>query len=757
MAELEPGAIFAGHRIEGVAGRGGFGVVYRATHLHLDHVVALKLISAGRGAEETFRERFISESRIAVSIRHPNVVAVHNAGEEDGLLFVTMDFIDGTDLRGLLNREGRLRPEDAVDIVRQVAAALDAAHAKGLVHRDIKPGNVLIDERDGGRHVYLTDFGLSKQMDATSGVTATGAFVGTLDYVAPEQIKGDRVDARTDVYALGCVMFELLSGELPFAQSEKVAKIYAHLQEQPPELVDAAPEVPAALSEVVWRAMAKSPDDRYPSAGDMARACGAAIEGRQPSEPERNVGVGAAAPTQAYDVLAAAAAGAGIDETVESQPAQAAGSTAEVAPPEGATEAVPPPARIPPAEAEVTPEASAPGETIAVPPPDAPSADAPSEGATPPAHTARPKRGGGGKVLVGVVAALALAGGAYAVLGGGGEEEPSGSGGQEQSGGNSGGGGGGTDLPAGVEELAKVAPQPVGIDVTSDGTLYITSRAGEELSRVPAGSGKALDPVKLDGEAEQLNVDPDDFIWVAINRGEEEAGQVQRFNDNGEPENTFDVGVDPRGVAGGKENQWVVNSGSDSVTKIDREDFSVDQITVGSEPARASEGVAQTAASGIWVSNAGAGTVSRITAFGDVVSTVAGVGQEPRGIVATEDFVWAADQANSALFKIKPVAAESIANGGTGGEVVDETDLSDECEEPRSVDDGFESIWVTCANGVLVRVNQASGKVETAVDIPPDPEGVLAVDGEAVFVTSSGANPEQDDGIVYRVDPDAVK
>src|SRR5918997_5119551 len=120
MAELEPGAIFAGHRIEGVAGRGGFGVVYRATHLHLDHVVALKLISAGRGAEETFRERFISESRIAVSIRHPNVVAVHNAGEEDGLLFVTMDFIDGTDLRGLLNREGRLRPEDAVDIVRQV-------------------------------------------------------------------------------------------------------------------------------------------------------------------------------------------------------------------------------------------------------------------------------------------------------------------------------------------------------------------------------------------------------------------------------------------------------------------------------------------------------------------------------------------------------------------------------------------------------------------------------------------------------------
>ncbi len=146
-----------------------------------------------------------------------------------------MDFIDGTDLRGLLNREGRLEPENAVSLVRQLAAALDAAHEKGLVHRDIKPGNVLIDERGGGQHVYLTDFGLSKQMDATSGVTASGAFVGTLDYVAPEQIKGARLDARTDVYALGCVMFELLSGDVPFASTEeKVAKIYAHLQEEPP-------------------------------------------------------------------------------------------------------------------------------------------------------------------------------------------------------------------------------------------------------------------------------------------------------------------------------------------------------------------------------------------------------------------------------------------------------------------------------------------------------------------------------------------
>ena len=272
MAELSPGSEFAGHRIEGIAGRGGFGVVYRARHLALDHVVALKLISSARAGEEAFRERFKSESRIAVSIRHPNVVAVHNAGEEDGLLFVTMDFIEGTDLRGLLNREGRLQPEDMVDVVPQVASALDAAHAKGLVHRDIKPGNVLIGERDGTRHVYLTDFGLSKQMDATSGLTASGAFVGTLDYSAPEQIRGGRLDARTDVYALACVAFELLSGEAPFAsQEEQVAKLYAHLQEPPPQLATVAPEVPLELSRRDRARPVEGPR-RSPSVGRGLRA-----------------------------------------------------------------------------------------------------------------------------------------------------------------------------------------------------------------------------------------------------------------------------------------------------------------------------------------------------------------------------------------------------------------------------------------------------------------------------------------------------
>ncbi len=305
---LPDGTIFAGHRIEGIAGRGGMGVVYRATHLVLDHVVALKVISPDLVGDESFRQRFQTESRIAVSIRHPNVVSVHHAGEEEGLLFVTMDYVEGTDVRGLLNREGFLGPDDAVAILTQVAAALDAAHSRGLIHRDIKPGNVLIEHRDEGDHAYLTDFGLARAIDSQTGLTASGAFIGTIDYAAPEQIKGERLDARTDVYALGCLLHEMLAGSTPFAkQTEKVAKMYAHLQEPPPDLRELRPEVPAALADAVARSMAKDPEKRFQSAGDLGRAAVAAVEGRTVSEEERTVAIGQAAPATVASATAAAA------------------------------------------------------------------------------------------------------------------------------------------------------------------------------------------------------------------------------------------------------------------------------------------------------------------------------------------------------------------------------------------------------------------------------------------------------------------
>ena len=235
MAELSEGTVFAGHRVDGVAGRGGMGVVYRATHLALDHVVALKLIAPELANDPKFRERFVRESRTAVSIRHPNVVQVRHAGEEDGVLFVTMDFVEGSDLRALISAERRLEPTRAARIISQVAGALDAAHDRGLVHRDVKPGNVLIEDVGASERVYLTDFGLTKRMTGATELTASGAFIGTLEYMAPEQIRGGKLDARTDVYALGGVAFAALTGEPPFGQVDgDIAKLYAHLNDPPP-------------------------------------------------------------------------------------------------------------------------------------------------------------------------------------------------------------------------------------------------------------------------------------------------------------------------------------------------------------------------------------------------------------------------------------------------------------------------------------------------------------------------------------------
>lgn len=291
--DLAVGSEIAGYRIEGVLGRGGMGVVYRATQQRLDRAVALKLIAPAFAQDPAFRERFERESRIAASIEHPNVIPVHEAGEHDGLLFISMRFVDGTDLRALLGEGGRLEPARTAALVAQVAAALDAAHAHGLVHRDVKPANVLVA---AGDHAYLTDFGLSKHAASAAGLTGTGQFVGTLDYIAPEQLAGDRVDARADVYALGCVLFESLTGQVPFPRDSDPAKLWAHMNEPPPRPSEVAPGVPEQFEAVVARALQKAPDDRYASAGDLGRAAIAAAEGREASQPERMVATGDAAP-----------------------------------------------------------------------------------------------------------------------------------------------------------------------------------------------------------------------------------------------------------------------------------------------------------------------------------------------------------------------------------------------------------------------------------------------------------------------------
>ena len=275
-----PGSTFAGYRIEAEAGRGGMGIVYRATQVALGRPVALKLIAANFAGDRSFRERFKREWETASSIDHPNVIPVYEAGEAEEHLFIAMRYVEGLDLANLLAREPLLDPERAVRIIAQVASALDAAHARGLVHRDVKPANVLIGAEE---HVYLTDFGLTKHA-SQDALTKTGLFVGSVDYAAPEQIRGEAMDARTDVYSLGCVLYQTLTKRLPYDKDADVAKMYAHISAPPPVVTEARPDAPPALDAVIAKAMAKEPEDRYASAGQLARAAQEAIvEGSVPS------------------------------------------------------------------------------------------------------------------------------------------------------------------------------------------------------------------------------------------------------------------------------------------------------------------------------------------------------------------------------------------------------------------------------------------------------------------------------------------
>jgi len=290
VPELSIGEQFAGCRIDAVAGRGGMGVVYRATQLNLGRPVALKLITPDHATDRDFRERFQRESRLAASIDHPNVVPVYEAGEADGHLYLVMRWVRGTDLHALLKREKRLTPGVAATITAQIAAGLDAAHAAGLVHRDVKPANVLLS----GEHAYLSDFGLSRLEASESQLTDSGQWIGSVDYCSPEQLRGLRTDARADVYALGCVLHAALAGRPPYPRTTVTATLLAHLNDPVPRVSEQG--VPQGFDRVMARALAKDPADRYPSAGDLGRAALGAARGEPVTESERSVAVGPAAP-----------------------------------------------------------------------------------------------------------------------------------------------------------------------------------------------------------------------------------------------------------------------------------------------------------------------------------------------------------------------------------------------------------------------------------------------------------------------------
>ena len=421
MPPLEKGTTFAGYRIEGILGQGGMGVVYEATQLSLNRTVALKLLATNLGDDDAFRERFRREGLLQAAIEHPNIVTVYEAGESEHGLFMAMRLVRGPNLKDMVvSRE--LDAGRTLRILRPIAAALDTAHEAGLIHRDIKPQNILVGGRD---HAYLADFGLTKAA-GEKGLTKTGQFVGTLDYISPEQIRGQNATAASDVYALAAVLYECLTGVVPYPKDSEAAVLYAHMSDEPPSVTAARPELPQALDDVVRRAMAKEAGDRYATATEMIDAAERAFD------PSARAAIQLPGPLESPEEAGIRRAEVDVDtrdaRAQESDELRTRmGGVAPTAPGQqpdetrlGAVEGT----QV--AGADATRMGAAP--TTAGRGPDADTAALPASGDTPPRGTAVPRERANPALLAGIAAAaLILAVAGFLIgKGGGGDEQPEG-------------------------------------------------------------------------------------------------------------------------------------------------------------------------------------------------------------------------------------------------------------------------------------------------------------------------------------------
>jgi hypothetical protein len=327
LPRLEPGATFAGYRIEALLDRGGMGVVYRATDPDLDREVALKIIAPEHTQNPVAVARFKAEARLAASLEHPNIVPVHRGGEHDGVLYLAMRLVPGTNLRQIIDR-GPLDLARVARIISEIADAIDTAHAAGLVHRDIKPANILLSGQGHSEHAYLADFGLTKRLGSAGDLTRTGGWVGTPDYVAPEQIQGHSVDGRADIYSLGCVVYEMLTGHVAYPNDSHMAKLWAHVTDPPPLPRRDRPDLVESFDVVVARATAKEPSERFKTAGELAGALRTAV-GEQEAKRQFDA-------AQATEIAGPAERGTTQDDVLAEGPAVAA-VTGNGAPPRDAS------------------------------------------------------------------------------------------------------------------------------------------------------------------------------------------------------------------------------------------------------------------------------------------------------------------------------------------------------------------------------------------------------------------------------------
>jgi serine/threonine-protein kinase len=702
MPDLTPGSIVAGYRIDGVAGRGGMGIVYRARQLALDRPVALKVIAPDLADDVMFRERFKRESLTAASIDHPNVIPVYEAGEAEGQLFIAMRWVEGTDLRLLIQDGGPMEPGQAIRVIEQVAAALDAAHRGGLVHRDVKPANVLITD-DGERHVYLTDFGLTKQT-GTEGMTKTGQFVGTPDYTAPEQIKGERADARTDVYALGCVLFQTVTGHVPFERDSEIAKMYAHLTDPPPSLAEAAPSAPPALDAVVRRALAKEADDRFQSAGDLGRAARAAVTGSAPAAVAGTVATGLAAPAPA------------------TEPSTPDG------PPPSERAAQPTAPRAQPTAPQAQPTAlhqASEAPTAATPETPATAAGPPSGGAVP----ARPPGTTGRRtaavlwVLAGLVG-LALVATALAVTGTFSGDDSADKASSDDS----------TPPPPSPPKVVASIPVGAGPDgiTVADGTVWVSLAQDAAVASIDPKTNKVAETVPI-GKNPDGAVGEKGALWVALT----DENAVRRIDNADEAPVAgakVPVGEGPEGISLGKQLVWVANQFSDSVTLIDRAEANTvgSPVGVGARPIGIFVGE-----NTVWVANRDDGTVTRIDpSTREIIGNPIPVGSKPRGIVEGGGSAWVANSGDGTVSRL---------DAKTGKPVGNPIQVGKNCRD-ISFGEGF--VWVTSRNqNTVTRIDPKTGRIAgSPIPVGTGPLGV-AVGAGAVWV----ANFE--DNTVTRIRP----
>jgi YVTN family beta-propeller protein len=579
MSEVTIGSVVAGCRIDAVAGKGGMGVVYRAKQLALDRTVALKLITPELARDPGFASRFKRESLIAASIDHPNVIPVHEAGERDGLLYIVMRYVDGTDLRALIAEEGGLDPVRASRIIAQVASALAAAHSRGLVHRDVKPANVLIDSLDGREHPYLTDFGIAHQVESTTVVTSTGAPVGTIDYLAPERIDGGRGDARADVYGLGCVLYEALTGAAPYPRDNYVAKIYAHLNAPVPSAAEDNPRVAPALAEVCARAMDKDPAARFASAtdfGDAALAAAGGGSGRVPAGPRRAPG-----PHRP---------GADGKQTARLPGARPHRKRAAIV-------------------AAIAVIVVVGGLVLAISPGD-------EENVRPPASDSV-------RYVVGKPIDVGRKPDGLAI------------GDRSVWVANSGDGTASRIDPADDQSGEEI---PVGDNPDSvaigGGSVWITNRDDNSVTELDARTGEQRGgPIPV-GPAPEGVAYGEATVWVAESGG----GSVSRIDPKTRTVTRVRVGTGPVGVAVGDGSVWVANATDGTVARIDPRTNALIRtpVEVGSQP----RGIAVGHGS-VWVTSAAEGSVARLDSrSGAVVGEPIRVGQNPRAVAVGPDAVW---------------------------------------------------------------------------------------------------------------------